>query len=109
METMWKLANSRTGAWLGVALGLLLMAMVTVGQAASEAAKKGCRGAKAHSGPAIVSPPGGPRTVPGADRLPADESPGADHVSGDHRLPADPGKKATVNIARMADTPATQG
>ena len=87
METMWKLANFWAGAWLGVALGLFFLAMVTVGQAASETRKKGCRGAKAHSGPAIVFPPGGPRTVPGADRLPADESPGADHLSGDHRLP----------------------
>ena len=58
METMWKLANFRTGAWLGVALGLLLLAMVTVGQAASEPAKKGVGEQKPIQGQQLCPPPG---------------------------------------------------
>jgi hypothetical protein len=58
MGKMRRLINSRMGAWMGGGAGLLFLAMVTVGHAATEPPKTGQGEQKPAQGQHLCPPPG---------------------------------------------------
>ena len=89
MQNMRKWMNTRLGASVGVVAAVLFLATVTVGHAA-EAPGQGKSGRETGSGTAVVPGDPGRRSMPGQDRMPPHQGPGADDVPGDDRLSRPP-------------------